>query len=43
MRATVIGGLIYEVVISSAVVPLAASHSVLQRDLSVEIISPLHR
>ena len=42
MRAIVIG-LIYEVVISSSVVPLAVSHSVLQMDLSVEIISPLHR
>lgn len=42
-RVIVIGGLIYGVIIRSTVVPLTVSHSVLQRDLSVEIISPLHR
>lgn len=42
-RVIVIGGLIYGVIIRSTVVSLTVSHSVLQRDLSVEIISPLHR
>ena len=42
-RVIAIGGLIHEEIIRSTVVPLTVSHSVLQRNLSVEIISPLHR